>query len=125
MNTTNKVQPGCPFCLSNALFKGEITTESAGAFLTKAGSDPDNYLIIPKNHYESVTDLPDDWWVEVKQLVPQVPELKSDYNLSMNLGTLSGQTVKHLHFWVIVRRAGLPSSGKGLARFIADADHAN
>lgn len=48
--------------------------------------------------------------------------MPEDYNISLNIGKLAGQTVKHLHFWVIPRYADTPSTGKGLACLIKDAN---
>jgi diadenosine tetraphosphate (Ap4A) HIT family hydrolase len=48
-----------------------------------------------------------------------VPASKDHYNLSLNVGEHAGQTVKHLHFWVIPRQPGLPTSGMGLATLVA------
>jgi diadenosine tetraphosphate (Ap4A) HIT family hydrolase len=55
-------------------------------------------------------------------LLPHIPDLPDDYNLVLNHGALAGQSVKHLHLWVIPRFAGKPSSGKGFARLILEAD---
>jgi len=79
-------------------------------------------LIIPNGHYESLLELPDTWWQDLKALLSKVPGLTGDYNLSLNYGKDAGQSVKHLHFWVIPRESGKPSSGKGFARLIAEAD---
>jgi len=81
-------------------------------------SFPGNYLIIPKLHVESVVGLPDNWWQDVKELLSKIPGPLTDYNLSFNIGPAAGQTVKHLHFWVIPRRADEPASGQGLITLI-------
>lgn len=113
---------GCPFCLTNGLLKGEILAESAGGFMIAAVSSPGSYLVVPKVHVEDPAKLPVNWWSEMRELLPQTPELGEHYNLSLNVGKLAGQSVKHLHFWVVKREGGRGSSGKGLARLIADAD---
>lgn len=114
----------CPFCLENNLFKGEIIAKSAQGFLTTNAFMPGNFLIIPSAHIEQLTELPDTWWADVKTLLPKVPGLTGDYNLAVNYGKAAGQSLKHLHFWIIPRASDRPSSGKGLARFISDADKA-
>jgi diadenosine tetraphosphate (Ap4A) HIT family hydrolase len=111
----------CPFCLSNNLLKSSVIASSPGGFLTAAAGDPGNYLIVPKEHAEALSGLPDDWWHDVKELLAQIPNLSDHYNMSVNVGESAGQSVKHLHFWIIPRVAGLPSSGKGLARLISEA----
>lgn len=112
----------CPFCRSNGLLRGEVVAETEGAFLLKGEFGHGTYLIIPDGHYENLTELPDDWWMDVKQLLPQIPELPESYNLTLNFGKPAGQSVKHLHFWIIPRAANRSSSGKGLATFVRDTD---
>jgi diadenosine tetraphosphate (Ap4A) HIT family hydrolase len=109
---------GCPFCRSNNILKGPISATSSGAYMITSQSNLDNYLIIPETHVESVEDLPDTWWQDVKALIKQVPHLTPDYNLSFNIGSIAGQTVRHLHLWVIPRLDGQPASNNGLASLI-------
>jgi len=99
--------------------KTEVLHETAGGFLVPALGDGGNYLIVPEVHAEEPGELPDAWWTDFKELFAKVPIDKAHYNLSLNVGEHAGQTVKHLHFWVIPRQAGLPTSGKGLATLIA------
>lgn len=123
---TNDVttKQGCPFCRSNRILKGDITAASTGAYLISAQSNPGSYLIIPEAHVELVQGLPDTWWHDVKELLPQVPELTPDYNLSFNIGKVAGQTVKHLHLWVIPRPEGQAASNWGLASLIDQVNQA-
>lgn len=114
--------PNCPFCRSNDKLKGKVIAEIESAYLVQASYGPGNYLIIPAEHIESALNLPDTWWRDVKTLLSRVPDLLESYNLSFNLGEEAGQTIKHLHLWIIPRMAGQPSSGKGLARLIDEAD---
>lgn len=113
---------GCPFCLQNGLFKGEAIAQTDNGFVTEALYNPGCYLIIPTLHAETISELPDYWWKEMKALLPQVAGPQSSFNISLNFGADAGQTVDHLHFWIIPRKAGKPSSGKGLARLISEAD---
>lgn len=117
----NHAQPDCPFCLANNLLATPILAETAGGFLTTAQSHPGHYLVIPGGHAEAVADLPDDWMRDFKQLVAQVPGL-DHFNISVNVGRRAGQTVKHLHFWIIPRIEGEPASGKGLATLVRHAN---
>ena len=113
---------GCPFCLENGLLKGEILAQARYAYLAVANSAPGNYLIIPRQHATCPEDLSAEWWDSLRELVGRVPGRGEHYNLNFNLGRLAGQSVGHLHCWVIPRRAGLSSSGKGVSRLIAEAD---
>lgn len=99
-----------------------MLAETEGAYLIRARFSPGNYLIIPSVHAESPAELPDTWWQAVKELLPRVPNLGEQYNLSLNIGRDAGQTVKHLHFWVVPRASGQPASGKGLAGLISEVN---
>jgi diadenosine tetraphosphate (Ap4A) HIT family hydrolase len=111
-------QPGCPFCRDNQLLKGEVIAETADGYVVEAHQSPGNYLIIPARHVQSLLELPDSWWATVKQLLVQIPTLAPDYNLSWNIGKLAGQSVAHLHMWVIPRLAEQTTAGKGLATLV-------
>lgn len=114
------VAKDCKFCRSNGILQGEVLAETDGAYMIKAGQFEQYYLIIPSSHTESLDALPNDWWAKVKTLLANIEGLE-DYNLSINLGPTAGQTIKHIHFWVIPRSSDQLSSGKGLARLIEDA----
>lgn len=122
MSPKPKTRTGCPFCLENNFFQGEVIATSTRAYLARNTFSPENYLIIPKLHIESPTHLPPTWWRDMETLFAHIPELKHDYNISLNNGRQAGQTVKHLCFWIVPRPAGHPSSGQGLVRLIAGAD---
>jgi diadenosine tetraphosphate (Ap4A) HIT family hydrolase len=115
-------KPECPFCYSNNLFKGKVIAQSSGGYVAENEFSPGNYLIIPVEHVETPLELSDTWWAEVKILLRRIPGLAEHYNVSLNVGSQAGQTVKHLHFWVVPRARDKPSSGKGLARLISEAD---
>lgn len=113
--------PECPLCRQNELLKGTVIAQTDDAYLMPAHSSPGNFLIVPETHTESPADLPDNWWVSVKTLLAHI-HLHGGYNISINIGQTAGQTVKHIHFWVIPRAGGKLSSGKGLARLISEAN---
>ena len=113
----------CPFCRASGLLENKPLASSAGAYVIEATTSPGNYLIIPEDHCTSLEQLPDTWWQDVKACLAGLKDL-GDYNLSINLGEQAGQRLKHLHFWVIRRHAGKPSSAKGLAALIALVDGA-
>lgn len=96
--------------------------EAELAYLIPALSHPDCCLVVPRQHVESIMDLPDGWWRDVKFLLSHAPNLKGDYNLSLNYGASAGQTVKHLHLWAVPRHPNRPSSGIGLAGFVHMTD---
>jgi len=110
----------CPFCRSNGLLKGVVIAQTAHTYLLENRSEAGDYLIIPETHTESLMALPDTWWADVKELLMRIPKLAPSYNLSLNIGKLAGQSVKHVHLWIVPRYAGQPASGKGLTRLIAE-----
>lgn len=109
MNTEN-----CPFCRNNGLLNGKVINSSEQAYLIENSYNPGNFLIIPEAHIIAVQELPDTWWSEIKQLLTAIPGLSPDYNISLNIGALAGQTQPHLHFWVVPRTTGTAAPGKGL-----------
>jgi diadenosine tetraphosphate (Ap4A) HIT family hydrolase len=115
----------CRFCLSNNLLTGEIVAENQRAFAIPASTATENFLIIPKGHYKTLEDLPDDWWADLKQLLVQLAVPRDNYNLSINIGEQAGQKVAHLHFRIIPRQAETPASAKGLAALIAEVNGAD
>ncbi len=120
-----RIKPNCPFCLKNGLFKGDILYEDDGIFVTTPLGHASALLLIPKDHTEQLTELSDDWWKYAKNaLISFAPTLDGkDYNLALNYGKIAGQTVSHLHFWIVPREANMPSSGKGLATLIQEVDN--
>ena len=122
MGITDTSVPDCPFCLGNNFFKGEILARTPHAYLARNEFSPGNYLINSEEHIEDPTQLPADWWENMNELLTKIPELKYDYNVSLNVGRQAGQTLKHLHFWVIPRIPGTPASGKGLARLMSEVN---
>lgn len=114
--------PDCPLCPENGLLKEPVIAQTDAAYLIRALSSPGNFLIVPKIHTENPADLPADWWVAFAELLGKIPGLGKSYNISLNFGQPAGQTVAHVHFWVIPRAGGQAASGKGLARLIAEAD---
>lgn len=104
----------CPFCRDNGLLNGKVIYASAQAYLIENSYFAGNFLIIPELHITEVQGLPDTWWSEVKQLIAALPDLSPDYNISLNVGALAGQTQSHLHFWVVPRTTNTVAPGKGL-----------
>jgi diadenosine tetraphosphate (Ap4A) HIT family hydrolase len=114
----------CPFCFGNGVFKGETLGERPNAKAVNTHTNA--ILIVPTEHTEAVENLSDGFWHDLSELVGELRQSKDiqDYNLSLNVGKNAGQTVKHLHFWVIPREGGQPASGKGLALLIDERNAA-
>lgn len=64
-------------------------------------------LVVPKEHVDRLTDLPNDdfggYLRAVSVVCRRVERLSRHYNVSINQGELAGQIVFHLHFHVIPR----------------------
>jgi histidine triad (HIT) family protein len=105
----------CVFC---AIVDGEIPSfkiyedEKALAFLDINPFSFGHALVVPKIHREGLLDAQDDELARLMAAVKKVAarikaELKCDgFNILQNNGEAAGQTVKHIHFHIIPRRAG-------------------
>ena len=66
-------------------------------------------LILPKNHYANLYELPEDTAGEVMKLAKKMTEIMTDklncdgFNLVQNNGEQAGQTVFHFHMHLIPR----------------------
>lgn len=102
----------CVFC---KIIAGEIPIykvyedENFIAFLDIKPINPGHTLVVPKNHYANLSEIPD---VELGNLIISVKKLAgllaeklnfTDYTISENNGPLAGQSVAHLHFHIIPR----------------------
>ena len=102
----------CVFC---KIVKGEISAEKVFeddnflAFLDITPINPGHILLIPKNHYLNIYEIPDELMREagpiIKKLAVAVKDgVKSDgVNLGMNNGAAAGQLVMHAHFHIMPR----------------------
>jgi len=125
------VSKDCPFCPANG--KVDIIADTKDAYLVEAKNAPlaGCYLIVPKKHVTEMRHMPSRWQIAVQILLTKVPWYASGtpFNLSLNYGRPAGQTLEHLHCWVIPRVVVdsdvPPSYGKGLATLIKEADEAS
>lgn len=106
-------QISCLFCgfwsrKEDILFESEY-------FFTRLDKSPVNkghILIIPKRHQLDIFTLTPDEWEELQVILTRTKkyideEYKPDgYNVGVNCGEVAGQTVFHLHIYVIPRYAG-------------------
>lgn len=103
----------CPFC-SDYIVKINIVLETRHFFLkwdaypVSAG----HLLVIPKRHIETFSEMSDqeghDW---LKAILDGLRTVKEKYmpdgiNMGLNEGKSAGQTIPHLHFHIIPRKAG-------------------
>lgn len=114
---------GCPLCPANGMV--DVIADRGIAYLVAPKVSPieDCYLIVPRSHVTDMRMLPDTWQVAVSHLLNDVPWFIPDvtpFNFSLNVGRPAGQTLSHLHFWVIPRNEdeGSSSYGQGAATLV-------
>lgn len=103
----------CIFC---KILNGEIPSykiyedENVYAFLDIADDAIGHTLVIPKNHYENILDIPE---FELESIIKAVKKISLHYTencgfTGVNIMNASGQsaqqTVFHLHFHIIPRK---------------------
>lgn len=105
---------GCIFCdIISKNREGHFIYEDADhvAFLDKYPIDKGHVLVVPKHHYEKITDMPDN---EVGLLFSKIPKLaraimKSTgavaFSLAQNNGRAAKQIIPHVHVHIIPRYA--------------------
>ena len=105
-------------CLFCKIAKGEIPSEKVYeddkvyAFYDIHPEAPTHFLVIPKEHIESVNDLNDNnidiishIFKVINKLVIELKIADAGYRIVNNCGEDGGQTVKHIHFHVIGGRS--------------------
>lgn len=105
----------CVFC---KIVKREIKhsqiyeDKNTVAFLDVRPASPKggHTLVIPKKHFELITDVPDNILADVMKTVKKVTKaLLSEFdgvNVLQNNGAVAGQWVNHVHFHLIPRDKG-------------------
>jgi len=107
--------PDCIFCrIAAGTLPAEVVLDTPRvlAFLDIAPVHYGHTLVIPKEHYQNLLDLPDDLWLEIGRVSRRVARaLKqalyaSGFNIGMNNFEAAGQVVFHTHLHVIPRYRG-------------------
>ncbi len=105
----------CVFC---RIVKGELKSEkvlesnSFIAFLDANPAAPGHTLIVPKKHYVTLLDIPNNMGNEMHEFIKKVAdklmnEKKGDgFNIVMNNLEVAGQVVMHAHLHLIPRKEG-------------------
>jgi diadenosine tetraphosphate (Ap4A) HIT family hydrolase len=101
----------CPFCRLPAERVLETNAQAlavADAFPVSAG----HTLVIPRRHATSIFELTEDEVVAVYEILGRMKDRLDEslkpggYNIGINVGAASGQTVAHVHVHLIPRYAG-------------------
>ncbi len=101
----------CIFC---KIIKGEIPSftlyedEEIKVFLDVSPASKGHSLYIPKEHFSSITDVPEEKVILLRKLPKIVEKLKistgaTGMNILQNNGKDAGQIIDHLHFHLIPR----------------------
>ena len=117
----------CIFCqivAGRAYAERLCETDRVMAFLDIAPVHYGHALVIPKAHFDTFLDLPDELWLEMGQvsrrlaLALQKTLYARGFNLGMNNYEAAGQVVFHAHLHVIPRYVddGLQLFPQGLYR---------
>lgn len=108
-------QADCVFC---KIVAGQIPSakvyedDACVAFLDIGPLADGHLLIVPKEHYEWITDMSPEAVAAVTRSVPHLARAvmkatgAAGFNVLQNNGTVSGQAVPHVHFHIIPRREG-------------------
>ncbi|MAG37799.1 HIT family protein [Candidatus Pacearchaeota archaeon] len=105
----------CIFC---KIVKGEISAEKVlegDSFIAIKDANPvmeEHTLVIPKQHWVTLLDIPNKFGNELLEFTKKVAEKLMDsgvadgFNVVMNNLEVAGQVVKHAHIHLIPRKEG-------------------
>lgn len=108
-------QDNCVFC---KIISGEIPAhtiyedEQFKVILDVAPATKGHALIIPKNHYANLYELPEDIAADAIKLAKKMMQVMTDklncdgFNIIQNNGEIAGQTVFHFHMHLVPRYKG-------------------
>lgn len=104
----------CVFC---KIIAGEIPSykiyedDSALAFLDIAPVNPGHTLVVSKNHFANMEEIPEEELCRLIKAVKKVGKALKEglgaegYNINENNDPVAGQVVPHIHFHIMPRRA--------------------
>jgi histidine triad (HIT) family protein len=105
------VVEGCVFC---RIVAGELPAhvvlddEACMAFLDARPVFPGHVLLVPRDHHETLPDLPpalvEPFFAQARRLAAAVPEAMDAAGTFMAINNTVSQSVPHLHMHVIPRR---------------------
>ncbi len=107
----------CVFCkMVNGEIKPEVIFENENIFvfldIEPAGVTEGHTLVIPKKHYETILDCPEEVLKEIIEIIKKIskPLMESveatGLNIIQNNYKSAGQAVNHIHFHLIPRLEG-------------------
>jgi diadenosine tetraphosphate (Ap4A) HIT family hydrolase len=117
----------CAFC--DRLTRGELVAgnDLAAAFFDAFPLTDGHCLVVPRRHEADFLALSAEELAAIWALVPAVRRrieskgVPDGYNIGVNVGEASGQTVPHAHLHVIPRRRGDVPDPRGGIRWVIPA----
>lgn len=112
--TNNNPAEGCVFCQIAAGRIPSTRIYEDGdfiAFMDIAPQTEGHFLIVPRNHFSALEDMPDALLAKALPLAKKLGRAAAiglgveGYNLLQNNGEVAGQAVAHWHLHIIPRRA--------------------
>ena len=131
MDTPNEK---CIFCkIINKIIPNATIYENEKfiAFLDKYPINYGHSLIVPKNHFNTILDMPTDLVCEMYSLVPQIAKAiitsidGNGFNVSQNNGRSANQIIPHVHVHIVPRFDFEKTKGQWPMRKIANIDELN
>ena len=113
----------CPFCgveEDRILIQDDLAIGFMDGYPVAEGHS----LVIPRRHVQSLFELPADEQARVWSMVTRLRTMLIEryrpggFNIGINDGRASGQTVAHAHVHIIPRRAGDVSEPRGGIRWV-------
>lgn len=111
--TLNNLSPiPCVFCSPDIIEKQQCPSLSGMHWFVIANKYPyldGNLLIIPRRHItdtqEMSTDEKKEWFQIIEKTKKRLSEIfqTSSFNISINIGEYSGQSITHLHWQILPR----------------------
>ncbi|MCD6085756.1 HIT family protein [bacterium] len=121
----------CLFCkIANKEIDSKIVYEDefSIAFLDINPSQKGHLLVIPKKHYQNLTEVPEEEITKLFETVKKMTILLeeklnvSSFNIGWNHGEDAGQVINHLHIHIIPR---YPNDGGGSMQTIVETGDDN
>ena len=112
----------CRFCLAKPGRRVMIEGKHGFAAWDRHPASPGHFLVIPYRHFPDYFDISDEEREELWRLVAEGKTMADErhnpdgYNIGINVGTLAGQSIPHLHIHVIPRYKGDVENPKGGVR---------
>lgn len=102
--------PGCPFCQEELAKKAFLADDNFLAVYNLAPILPGHSLVVPRRHAESLLDLTEDEVSGFFTFARKVTNLLTKafdgegFDWSLQDKEAAGQTVKHLHLHIVIRK---------------------